>query len=71
MGELDEEAAMMWQDVLDEIAAGRPRNLRCPFCLQGEISVTPPVEGEPVKKTRVECKGCKRFIEVKMADVIG
>ena len=34
---MDEEAAMVWQDVLDQVAAGREQNLRCPFCSKGEI----------------------------------
>ena len=63
--ELDEEAVLMWQDTLDEIAVGRPRNLRCPFCAQGEIMVT---TDEQTKRTRVECLApkCKHFIEVKI-----
>ena len=48
--ELDEETAMMWQDALDEVAAGRPRDLRCPFCTQGEVSVS---TDEQTKRTRL------------------
>ncbi len=66
--DIDDEAAMMWQDVLDEVAAGRPRNLHCPYCQKGEISVT---RDEQTKRTKVECRGCKRFIELRLADVIG
>ena len=61
----DDEAAMMWQDVLDEVAAGRARNLHCPYCEKGEIAVT---SDEQTRRTRIECKGCKRFIVVKLAD---
>jgi len=64
----DDEAAMMWQDALDEIAAGRSRNLRCPYCEKNEISVT---HDEQTKRTKVECRGCKRFIEVRLADAVG
>jgi hypothetical protein len=64
----DDEAAMMWQDVLDEVAAGRPRNLRCPYCEKGEVVVT---GDEQTKRTKIECRGCKRFIEVRLADAVG
>ena len=66
--DLDEEAAMMWQDVLDEVAAGRARNLHCPYCQVGEVAIT---HDEQTKRTKVECRGCKRFIEVRMADAVG
>jgi transcription elongation factor Elf1 len=57
----DEEAALVWQDVLDEVAAGRAGNgriLRCPFCSKGEISVD-----RNDQRLRLECRACKRFIE--------
>lgn len=67
MGDADseDEAAMMWQDVLDEVAAGRTRNRHCPYCEKGELTVT---LDEQTRRTRVECKSCKRFIVVKLAD---
>jgi len=61
----DDEAAMLWQDVLDEVAAGRTRNSHCPYCEKGEISVT---FDEQTRRTRLDCKSCKRFIVVKLAD---
>jgi transcription elongation factor Elf1 len=64
----DDEAAMMWQDVLDQVAAGRPSNLRCPYCEKGEVSVT---SDEQSKRTKLACKSCKRFIEVRLADPVG
>jgi hypothetical protein len=61
----DDEATMMWQNVLDEVASGRPRNLHCPYC-EKEVTVT---TDEQTRRTRVACKECKRFIEVKLAEV--
>jgi len=58
---MDEDEVIMWQDVLDEVAAGRTRSLRCPFCKKGDIKLTQ----EP-PKTRLECASCRRFIEGKM-----
>lgn len=52
-----EEEALLWQEVLDEIATGRVQDLRCPFC-KGQISVDTTPE-----RTRVACKGCRRFVE--------
>lgn len=66
--DIDDEAAMMWQDCLDEVAAGRPRNLRCPYCEKGDVAVS---HDEQTKRTKVECKSCKRFIEVRLADAVG
>lgn len=59
---MDEEAAMIWQDVLDEVAAGRDRNLRCPFCSKGEVAV----DRSSNERLRLECRACKRFIEGRM-----
>ena len=55
---MDEEAAMVWQEVLDEVAAGRERNLRCPFCQKGEVAVD-----RTEQRMRLECRACKRYIE--------
>jgi len=63
--EADDEAAMMWQNVLDEVASGRPRNLHCPYC-EKEVAV---ITDEQTRRTRITCKDCKRFIEVKLAEV--
>ncbi len=59
---MDEEEGLVWQETLDEIAAGRTKGLRCPFCQKGEVSIE---KKELV--TRVECRICKRFIEGRMA----
>jgi hypothetical protein len=61
---MDEEESLLWQDVLDEVVAGRTQNLRCPFCQKGEIALTKPERKE--RLTRCECKACRRFIEVRL-----
>ena len=55
---MDEEEAIAWQDVLDEIAAGRQDNLECPFCGQRPLAVT-----EQGTRTRIACNKCGKFIE--------
>jgi hypothetical protein len=64
---MDEDEVIIWQDVLDSVAAGRVTNLQCPFCQEvgkkGEIRV----DRQP-QRTRLECASCKRFIEGRMAE---
>ena len=59
---MSEDAEFMWQDVLDDVVAGRLQNLRCPFChaagKSGQISVE-----ETEERTRLECRSCRRFLE--------
>ncbi|ACY16108.1 hypothetical protein [Haliangium ochraceum] len=55
---MDEEALIVWQDVLDEIAAGRPHNLSCPYCRHTPLSME--TEG---RRTRIECGDCKKYLE--------
>jgi transcription elongation factor Elf1 len=62
---LDDEDSILWQDVLDEVAAGRTQNLVCPFCQKGALVVT--VE-QTDQRTRLECRSCRRFIEGRMAN---
>jgi hypothetical protein len=59
---MNEEDSLLWQDVLDEVAAGRTQSLQCPFCKKGEIAVS-----QIERVTRLECKACRRFIEGRMA----
>ncbi len=54
----EEEEALIWQDVLDDIVAGRLTNLLCPFCKKNPVHI----DRQPLK-TRVECRVCQRFIE--------
>jgi len=55
---LDEEEAIAWQDVLDEIFAGRPNNLACPFCNHAPLKLE-----ERGHITKVVCEKCGKFIE--------
>jgi hypothetical protein len=58
---LDEEEAIAWQDVLDEIFAGRATTLSCPFCHHTPLKV----EETPTMSTRVSCDKCRKYIEGK------
>jgi hypothetical protein len=58
---MSEEDEILWQDVLDQVAAGRVQDLRCPFCQQGKITLD-----ETPERTRLECRACRRFIEGKL-----
>ena len=55
---LDEEEVMVWQNVLDEILAGRPNDIECPFCGTRPLAVT-----ETGSRTRVVCNHCGKYIE--------
>ncbi len=55
---MDEEEAIAWQDVLDEIFAGRPNSLSCPFC-----NNTPLELEERGHVTKVTCNKCGKYIE--------
>ena len=35
----EEEEALIWQDVLDDIVAGRVTNLLCPFCKKNPVTI--------------------------------
>lgn len=59
----EEEQALMWQDVLDEIVAGRKANLVCPFCQKGPLTID-----ETPLRTKVTCGACRRFIEGKLTN---
>ncbi|HKA91663.1 MAG TPA: hypothetical protein VKE22_28565 [Haliangiales bacterium] len=55
----EEEDIIHWQDVLDEISAGRRAGLVCPFCRKGQLAV----EDKQTGGLRVSCPNCKKFIE--------
>jgi len=59
---LDEELAIRWQDVLDEIAAGRSDNVVCPYCGHGPMTVAPVAAGQ-AGHMRISCPRCGQFIE--------
>jgi len=56
---LDDETFILWQDVFDEIAAGRPNNISCPKCGHHPLSV----DQKPDGKTRIACSKCGSFLE--------
>jgi len=56
---------ILWQDVLDLVMAGRVSNLRCPFCKTGALKLT-----KSERKTRLECEGCRKYIEGAFLDQI-
>ena len=60
MAEDPDEAMLMWQDVLDDVANGRLSGLKCPYC-QGAVAVE-----QSAQRTRIECKSCRRYLEGKM-----
>jgi transcription elongation factor Elf1 len=55
---VDEEALIVWQDILDEIVAGRPNNLSCPYCNHTPLRVE-----TAGRITRVRCDACSQYIE--------
>lgn len=55
---MGEDDFIYWQDVLDEIAAGRRAQLRCPFCQTAGLRIE-----EKGQHTRIECSSCRHFIE--------
>jgi hypothetical protein len=59
-----EEEIILWQDVLDQIQAGRPDGIVCPFCKGGALVV----EREQVRGLRVHCPKCKKFIQGSLAE---
>jgi hypothetical protein len=55
---VDEEELIVWQDVLDQIMAGRPGDLACPHCKHRPLTV------EDVEwSTRISCSKCGKFIQ--------
>ena len=58
----EDEDMIVWQDVLDLVVAGKT-SLRCPFCTKGELKISE----QPLRRTRVECPTCRKFIEVALS----
>lgn len=56
---MDEEELIIWQDVLDQVAARRAEPLACPHCQHKPLSV----EERPNGVTRITCPSCQRFVE--------
>jgi hypothetical protein len=55
---MDEEALLAWQDVLDEVMAGRTKGHRCPFCREAEVTVD-----QDGARLRIDCPKCHKFFE--------
>jgi hypothetical protein len=58
LSQVDEEALVAWQDVLDMVAAGRPNEVGCPFCNHRPLTIE-----EVEHSTRISCGKCKKFIQ--------
>lgn len=58
LSQVDEEALIAWQDVLDMVAAGRPSEVGCPFCNHRPLAIE-----EVEHSTRISCPKCKKFIQ--------
>jgi hypothetical protein len=58
LSQVDEEALIAWQDVLDMVAAGRPSEVGCPFCSHRPLTIE-----EVEHSTRISCPKCKKFIQ--------
>ena len=56
---LDEEALIIWQDVLDEVAAGRSGSLSCPKCGHTPLEVSRTATG----RTKITCSKCGEYLE--------
>jgi len=55
---VDEEALIVWQDVLDSIMAGRSGDLICPYCGNRPLLV------EQVDfTTKISCNKCRKFLQ--------
>ncbi len=59
---MDEEALILWQDVLDMVMNGRPNEIGCPHC-----GHRPLVIEEIEQSTRISCGKCKKFIQGRFA----
>lgn len=64
---MDEEALIAWQDVLDQIMAGRPNDLTCPYCKHRPLTVEEPPGDEFGGSTRISCSKCGKFIQGRFA----
>ncbi len=59
---MDEEELIVWQDVLDQIMAGRPGDLTCPLCKHRPLTVE-----ELEWSTRISCSKCGKYIQGRFA----
>ena len=64
---MSEDDFIYWQDVLDDVAAGKTAQLRCPFCQAEALKL----ESKPGGVTRIECGKCRHYIEGRFPDAAG
>lgn len=55
---VDEEALIVWQDVLDMVVNGRPNEVACPHCNHRPLTIE-----EIEQTTRISCSKCGKFIQ--------
>jgi ribosomal protein S27E len=55
---VDEEELIVWQDVLEQLMAGRNGDVACPHCKHLPLQVE-----EVEHSTRISCSKCGRFIQ--------
>ena len=55
---VDEEALIVWQDVLDMVVNGRPNEVACPYCNHRPLTIE-----EIDQSTRISCSKCGKFIQ--------
>ena len=55
---VDEEALIVWQDVLDMVLNGRPNEVACPHCNHRPLTIE-----EIEMSTRISCSKCGKFIQ--------
>ena len=58
----NEEELSVWQDVLDQVMAGRTKGHTCPHCGEAELAA----EIDEFQLT-VRCDGCGKWIEGRLA----
>ncbi len=63
MSDYDIDALSALQDILEEVINGRPEGHKCPFCTDGVLTA----HVEPDVKVRLECDGCHKFFEGRLA----
>lgn len=64
--DMGEDDVVLWQDVLDDVAAGKKTGLQCPFC-EADGKRAEIVVSQREQVTRLECRLCRKFIEGRMA----
>lgn len=59
---VDEEALIVWQDVLDMVVNGRPNEVACPHCNHRPLTIE-----EVDQSTRISCSKCGKYIQGRFA----